>query len=92
MKQPDGLHSEPEEIKWLSRPEFVWHECGHEGIIDVLFSLEDVLIDPTQMIHCSRLGIDIYWSLHRHVETANLVESECVVDMVVGEENRVTAI
>ena len=92
MEQSDGLHPETEQIQWFAGDQFMRYEGGHEGIVDVLLALEDVLIHPPQMVHRSRLGIDVDRSLHHHVEAADLVKAEGVIDMVVREENGNTSI
>lgn len=52
---------------------------------------KDVLVDPGERGHCVLVGVDVNWLFHDLIESADFVEAEGVVDMVVCIEDRVDA-
>ncbi len=53
--------------------------------------LKDVLVHTGERVHRVLVGVDVYGLFHYLVESADFVESECVIDMVVREKDRVDA-
>ena len=92
VKKPDRLDIQTEEIEPAARVQFVGNQRRHERIVDISFPLENVAVDPPQMFQRVGLGVDVDRRFHRHVEPANLVEAEGVVDVIVREQDRIAPI
>jgi hypothetical protein len=92
VKQPDGLNLEAEQVQLHFRVDLMRDQGGHEGVVDVSLPLEDVLIDPPQVVEGVRLGVDVDRCLHRDVESADFIQAKGVINMVMGEQDRITAI
>lgn len=52
---------------------------------------KDVLIDTGERGHGVLVCVDVYWLFHDLIESADFVEAEGMVDMVVCVEDRVDA-
>ena len=92
VEEPNGLHPETIEVQRLPGNQLVRDQCGHKRIVDVLLPLEDVPIHPSKMVHRAGFRIDVDRRLHHHIEATNLVEAERVIDMIMREEDCITAI
>ena len=66
-------------------------EQGHERIVDILVPLENMPVNPGQVLHRMSVGINVDRSLHHRVKTTHIVESESVIDVIVGVDDPVTA-
>jgi hypothetical protein len=51
--------------------------------------LEDMPVHPPQVLGGPGIGVDVDRRFHQGVESAYLVEPERVIDVTVGEEDRV---
>ena len=66
-------------------------KIGDIGIVDVLVAGVDVLEDPVQFLPDLRFGMNRDRALHQGVVSTDLVETEHMVDMGMGHQDRVTA-
>lgn len=74
----------------LERGHWACHEIGNERIIGVAVRLEDVLIDARELVDCGWLCEEFDWHLHDCVVAAYLIEPPDVIDVRVGDEDRIT--
>lgn len=91
MEQSDRREAHAKEID--GPPQFQAHreQRRDEAVVPVLFFLKDVLVDAEERLHRVIVGVDINRRLHHRVESADLVEPEDVIDVVVREQDRVAA-
>ncbi len=89
VHQGDGGDAEPEEFKWFVGEDDRGFERGDERGLDIRVRREDVLIHAPECVHCVFIREDGDGLALHFVESADLVEPESVIDVVVGEEDRV---
>ena len=68
------------------------YQGGNEGIVDIPIPLKDVPVDTIQMVKRVRFRIDVDWRSHRHIETADLIKTESVINVVVRKQDCITTI